>query len=97
MPQCFFRKKIFAGTNEIFAGTNTREISEVTLFLVIYTEISNISLHCFFYLPVCCTGAFNDKKSPVMPYLHSLVIEPYTDSSASLTIAAVNTIHPVAS
>jgi len=38
-----FVKKIFAGTNKIFAGTSAREISEMTLFLVIYTEISNIS------------------------------------------------------
>jgi len=35
-----FCKKIFAGTKKLFAGTNTREISEMTLFLVIYTEIS---------------------------------------------------------
>jgi len=27
----------------MFAGTNTREIYEMTLFLVIYTNISNIS------------------------------------------------------
>ena len=40
--QCVFVKKI-AGTTKIFAGTNTREISEMTLFLVTYTEISNIS------------------------------------------------------
>ena len=36
--QCFFLK-IFDGTKKIFAGTNTREISELTLFLVIYTQI----------------------------------------------------------
>jgi len=38
-------KKIFSGrpTTKIFAGTNTSEISEMTLFLVSYTEISNIS------------------------------------------------------
>jgi len=32
--QCLF-KKVFAGTKKIIAGTNTREISEMTLFLVI--------------------------------------------------------------
>ena len=39
----FFCRNIFAGTKKIFVGTNTKEISEMTLFLVIYTEISNIS------------------------------------------------------
>src|SRR6218665_2263469 len=37
-----FCKKIFVGTNKIFSGTNTREIYEMTLFLGINTEISNI-------------------------------------------------------
>jgi len=39
LNQCLFVKKIFAGTKK-FAG---REISEMTLVLVIYNEISNIS------------------------------------------------------
>src|SRR6218665_2043511 len=42
-PVLFCKKKLFAGNKKIFAGTNTREISEMTLFLVIYTKISNIS------------------------------------------------------
>jgi len=44
-----FWKQIFAGTKKIFAGTNTREISEMTLFLVIYTKIQtfhNIAFLC---------------------------------------------------
>jgi len=47
-PGFFIKKylavlKKFAGTEEIFAGTNTSKSSDITLFLVIYTEISNIS------------------------------------------------------
>jgi len=55
--QCFFVKKIFA-------GTNTREISEMTLFFShLHLNFKHFTT-LFFYLPVRHTGALSDKKSP---------------------------------
>jgi len=42
------KKNVFVGTKEIFVGTNTKEMFEMPLFLVIYTDISNISYHFSF-------------------------------------------------
>src|SRR6218665_1075916 len=68
----FFCKKNLLVLKKVFAGTNTREISEMTLFLVIYTEISNISKQCFFICRYAVPACLLTKKAlHIHTYIHT--------------------------